>query len=692
MLRDIFIFSRYDIKNNLGGIESVARLQINAFKSVGYRVSHVSNTKVPKIPYYFFNKFFQPFSLSVFKHLIKCLKTESTVIIHYPEFFYPLAFWMTKVKANVFVIHHADVIFSFPFFKNCLGLGNFLGKVVTFFHRPMYHKASIVFFTSNTYWQHSFARHYCSTARVKILCPSSSLENDTDPLIFKPIIYSNRDVLKLLVIGRMVKYKGLFLLLKAFANLNEYYELTIVGDGHLRCDLEKYWEKVKKKKRSKAKVIFVGVLTNSEIKKKFIDSHGLVLASLTRQEAFGVVLVEALSMGRPIISPIITGSGVTEINPEGMYGGEFEAGMETSLIKTIKNFRERLHTEGKKLSRDCFEIYNEQYKRKNYINEFLNVISSHSSLKRKVYLHLGYPKTATTTLRNKLFPHFPNIFYLGKRIGKYKQEWLCDGIPSSLLYDLYSNNSTFHKRANEYNLMLKGLPHDSLMFSDENMMQLHFPEITIKQIASNIKKLFSGYNINLLITVRRQSDLIESVYNQSYMLTWRKHPELNTLDLFVDNLLASNIKQSKYNFKYAVDDYVDNFSRRQVGIFVYEELENHPDNFLNSLKEFLQIKTLSLPEPLSKLNTRFNNRQYHNYTLWNFFSDWKKRLIHRRLLPIGLNQYLSYLLKQVSLYNVSQHQFYLTDEQRKSIDDKFRDSNQKLSNDFGLNLQQYGYF
>ena len=41
-------------------------------------------------------------------------------------------------------------------------------------------------------------------------------------------------------------------------------------------------------------------------------------------------------------------------------------------------------------------------------------------LKKVIYIHLGYPKTATKTLQAHFFPYLKNVDYLGK-LGKFEE-------------------------------------------------------------------------------------------------------------------------------------------------------------------------------------------------------------------------------------------------------------------------------
>ena len=92
--------------------------------------------------------------------------------------------------------------------------------------------------------------------------------------------------------------KGVDILIKAFSKYfkEENVELIVAGDGPERLNLEKLAGEL----GASHKVIFKGALSRDEVKKEMSNCNVFALAS--RFETFGVVLIEALSSGKPVIS------------------------------------------------------------------------------------------------------------------------------------------------------------------------------------------------------------------------------------------------------------------------------------------------------------------------------------------------------------------------------------------------------
>ena len=137
-------------------------------------------------------------------------------------------------------------------------------------------------------------------------------------------------------VGRLSEEKQFSVLLKAIRNVcqknQQSVELYIVGDGPLRAELEKSAEELGITKQ----VQFFGWQDNPYI--YIVSADVFVLSS--RFEGFGIVLVEALALGIPIVSTDCP-SGPREILDDGQYGklvpvGDSEA-MAEAIIDTLES-------------------------------------------------------------------------------------------------------------------------------------------------------------------------------------------------------------------------------------------------------------------------------------------------------------------------------------------------------------------
>jgi len=143
---------------------------------------------------------------------------------------------------------------------------------------------------------------------------------------FKPC-YKWREK-SLVYIGRLSPEKGLFTLLRAIKGLN--IKLKIFGDGPIKKDLE---EKVRKEKIQS--VYFLGHKSQDELKDEVIASMAVVIPSEC-YETFGLAVIEAFALGKPVVGARI--GGIPELVRDGETGLTFEPGNEEDLRKKIKYF------------------------------------------------------------------------------------------------------------------------------------------------------------------------------------------------------------------------------------------------------------------------------------------------------------------------------------------------------------------
>ena len=116
-----------------------------------------------------------------------------------------------------------------------------------------------------------------------------------------------------LFLGRLVPYKGVDVLIKAAAPLP--VQLVIAGDG----PMGDAWKQVAAAHRDRAIVEFPGSLPDDDVKAWLHAADVLVLPSITSAEAFGVVQLEAMASGTPVISTRVA-SGVPWVNRDNETG------------------------------------------------------------------------------------------------------------------------------------------------------------------------------------------------------------------------------------------------------------------------------------------------------------------------------------------------------------------------------------
>lgn len=135
-------------------------------------------------------------------------------------------------------------------------------------------------------------------------------------------------------VGRHTAYKGFTYLIQASKLLDDNFKIFITGTGELT-------EKLKKEAEGDSKVFFTGRVDDTELKAYMLACDIFCFPSITKNEAFGVALAEAMYYGKPAITFHIPGSGVNYVSIDQQTGIEVEN-------RNIKKYAEAM----KKLSID----------------------------------------------------------------------------------------------------------------------------------------------------------------------------------------------------------------------------------------------------------------------------------------------------------------------------------------------------
>lgn len=142
---------------------------------------------------------------------------------------------------------------------------------------------------------------------AKFFSPASSRDDIVSKIIEK---YGKRIVL---FVGVLRYYKGLNVLLEAMKYVDG--KLIIIGRGQEWQNLNKIIYSYKLHNR----VIMEGSVTNFNLLPYYRACDVFVLPSIYRSEAFGIVLLEAMACGKPVISTEL-GTGTSWVNQHNVTG------------------------------------------------------------------------------------------------------------------------------------------------------------------------------------------------------------------------------------------------------------------------------------------------------------------------------------------------------------------------------------
>lgn len=170
----------------------------------------------------------------------------------------------------------------------------------------------------------------------------------------------------MIAIGTLEPRKNQAFLLRVLAHSNAIagpYTLTLVGDGPDRQRLEALARQLGVERQ----VTFAGFRDNAAA---LIPQHR-ILVHAARVESFGIVLIEALAAGRPILAPAV--GGITEIFSQGVEGYYWpldDIGEAASiLVRTLSDARTY-----RRLSRAATLRYHDRFDSRRLAGQWLRTI------------------------------------------------------------------------------------------------------------------------------------------------------------------------------------------------------------------------------------------------------------------------------------------------------------------------------
>lgn len=243
-------------------------------------------------------------SPAMIKYLRKHKDEYDIIHIHHPDPMAALALRLSGYKGRVILHWHSDIVAQKTLLRLYMPLQNWLVR-----------RAWRIVGTTPIYVKESphlqGAQDKCTYVPIGI---KSLPQSPKDAAALRRTFAARYLILS---VGRLVPYKGYSMLIDAMKHLPGYYELFIVGEGPLHETLQQQIDEAGLGER----ITLAGRL---EEEGEFLDLYGacdvFALSSVMKTEAFGIVQIEAMSCGKPVVSTRIPGSGVAWVNEDGVSG------------------------------------------------------------------------------------------------------------------------------------------------------------------------------------------------------------------------------------------------------------------------------------------------------------------------------------------------------------------------------------
>ena len=364
-------------------------------------------------------------------------------------------------------------------------------------------------------------------------------------------------------------------------------------------------------------------------------------------------------------------------------------------------------------------------------------------MKKELYLHIGYPRTATKTLQTHFFPEHKQINYLGRHpkrsdlgpphidiISKIivindelfikNKEFFLKGINS-----LNFKEDKINVKSSEFFVLSECLYNSSYQIDGSIISNSFFSkksydtntntlEGSVKRLKIILEEL--DINLKLFFSIREQSSEFKSLYIAASPESGSSFPVsgsqfIEQLKKKDNNFIQTFLKTFNYNLKY--DLLTKILGKENVKVLVYEHLLNDRKFFCEELSTFLNINS-GISYGLLKDEKRENSSNFHlneNLRLNNFFqilySKIKKNIFNNPLENLNIfvikkkflnlfkliltaffkKKNFDYSINKRSLiYNVK-----IIEKNSDKIREIYKNENALLEKKIGYDLKKYNY-
>jgi hypothetical protein len=329
--------------------------------------------------------------------------------------------------------------------------------------------------------------------------------------------------------------------------------------------------------------------------------------------------------------------------------------------------------------------------------------------KKQLFIHVGYPKTGTTTLQNSLFKNHSELEYLNDKIDfqifkeirgsssisfnsnfKNLTKDIVKHIKLSSKEKFIISNESFTSTAMHYGKVKRYNKSELIIFPDSITVirNLNFLKEEIKDLV----------DVHILVCLRNQLDFLKTYYAQEYNRFYSINKETNTFEKFIDFSLKNegNFMLESINYYNIVKNYSFYFGKEKIHVLLFENLIDDQKKYYQDLA--INILKINVDESIAlTMNKKFNSKK----TADGYKTDGMSlsiivaRIASRlKFQPkIGLtNTKIFKILKKTKVNQKDLKDLQYSSLMKKSIIKKFRNDNKLLFSEFEINSPSNKYF
>jgi len=292
-------------------------------------------------------------------------------------------------------------------------------------------------------------------------------------------------------------------------------------------------------------------------------------------------------------------------------------------------------------------------------------------MRRPVLIHVGFVKTATTSLQRNLLARHPALCHLGRPAP--------DDELDAAIHAIAHADSTLYDESAVRRILVRALAREDgrrlVTLSNENFTLYEATDRRV--VAERLARLFPGARI--LFTIRRQDELLGAWYLQK-LEKYLQGGHFVPFSTWVEMKSREPHKSifSNLDFWPIVSTYVELFGRERVHVLTFETLREEPATYAAALAALLGIPADDVRAALARrVRNPTLTREYRAimHLLGRFTTPWLARKIGNRLVRLPGRRL------RVTLDPTT----------RRRVSALCAEGNAALARTFGLDLARYGY-
>jgi len=300
-----------------------------------------------------------------------------------------------------------------------------------------------------------------------------------------------------------------------------------------------------------------------------------------------------------------------------------------------------------------------------------------------LFIHIGYPKTATIWLQKVVLPLNPQVAFWHVRTPRHA--WLEEIVTAhDFAFDALSLRSSFAEHRADVTAKAIGISWES--FSGDVFAGGH----NSRRNAVRLHAVFPDAKI--VVFIPNQFDMIDSLYRQ-----YVQEGGGCSLPGFLALQFPSRVSFSLDHLCYdkLIKCYQDLFGPEKAYVGLYEQLRSSPQSTMDDLYEFIGVTSFSYDQDIlqTRLNPGLSFISLHIARCANHFvGSWVNAA---PIVPLVRARHVRRVLQQVLdpwlFTRISPRLGFLGRDLWASIQEHFVESNRTLVREYGLPLYDYGY-